>query len=176
MSCSKYVRMWTPSWRSDQCSHTLAGLAIRSLVEAHVTFTAVAPWQVQTMATFTQVAVLCTLISVCSSDHTQTVSKHTMFVLNSIRYWFLGLTWAEESISRESFLADTAIWALGVATVCVTVAHVCPVGALIQVWNTTTVQRQLHFCRKPLYQNAEVMIKLMTLHIFNTVNKTLRKD
>lgn len=44
--------------------YVLAGLAVSSGVEAHVTFTAEASWQVQTMATLTQVTVLCTLIAV----------------------------------------------------------------------------------------------------------------
>lgn len=53
---------------------TLAGLAVRSGDEAHVTFTAEASGQVQTVAALTQVAVLCTFIAVCNVDHTQSVN------------------------------------------------------------------------------------------------------
>lgn len=53
---------------------TLAGFAVRSGDEAHVTFAAEASGQVQTVATLTQVAVLCTFIAVCNVDHTQTVN------------------------------------------------------------------------------------------------------
>lgn len=44
--------------------YVLAGLSFRSRDEAHVTFTAEASWLVQTVATLTQVAVLCALIAV----------------------------------------------------------------------------------------------------------------
>lgn len=49
---------------------------------------------------------------------------------------FACVTWAVEPVSRESLLARTAIWAHGVVTVGIVAAHVCPIGALIQVWNT----------------------------------------
>ncbi len=58
---------------------TLASLAISSGDEAHVTFTAETPRQVQTVAIVTQVAVFCTLIAVCNSDHTHTESINTHY-------------------------------------------------------------------------------------------------
>lgn len=47
------------------------------------------------------------------------------------------MTWARESISRESVLAHASIRAHGVETVSIVAAHVCPIWAFIQVWNTT---------------------------------------
>lgn len=44
--------------------YVLAGLLVRSGYEAHVTFTAISSGEVQTVAALTQVAVLCTLITV----------------------------------------------------------------------------------------------------------------
>lgn len=77
-----------------------------------------------------------------NGDETHTFCKHTIHVFFGRDfciqvYWFVGMTWAVESISGESLLARTSIRAHGVETVSVVVAHVCPIGALVQVWNMT---------------------------------------
>lgn len=68
-----------PAWagRAVWYCLTLAGLAVRSGEEAHVAFTAKASGHVQTVATLTQVAVLCTLVAVCNSDRKQAQSMST---------------------------------------------------------------------------------------------------
>lgn len=59
-----------------EVSLTLTGLAISGREEAHVTFTAVAARQVQTVATLTQVAIVSALIAVCGGDHQIESQRH----------------------------------------------------------------------------------------------------
>lgn len=77
--------------------------------------------------------------------HSQTVitlndatrdEKWRVLVWNLCMYVRVCVTWAEETISRESLLACAAVWAQSVVTLSVVVALVRPIWALIQVCNT----------------------------------------
>ena len=85
---------------------TLAGLAVLSRGEAHLTLAAVATRSVQTLAVLTQVHVVSTLIHIRTG----------------------------EAIPIEALLAGTAVGAWGVDTVCVEVAVVLLSGTLIHVY------------------------------------------
>lgn len=73
--------------------------------KAHVTFTAVSSWGVQALAVATQIQVLRALIKICTS----------------------------EAVTRVSFFTEAAIRAHGVLAVCMLAAHVCSIGAFIQI-------------------------------------------
>lgn len=96
--------MWAPIQRSGHkvvrnsfdvflFFFTLAGLSFGSRHEAHVTFTAEASLQVQTVAILTQVAVLRTLVAVCRGQtYIITVRKHAVckciFFVQKQNAWF----------------------------------------------------------------------------------------
>lgn len=56
---------------------TIAGLPVSCGDEAHVAFAAVASRQVQAVAALTQVAVLRTLVGVCSRTQSDTIAPQT---------------------------------------------------------------------------------------------------